>query len=167
MLRSIVLSIVLFLFWLALSGHYNTFLLAVGVVTTIFSVFIVTRMGATEKAKDVEGKGNSLYFALASLVYFPWLVKEIMKSAWAVTQIIVHPQLPISPTMANIRASQKTSVGIAMYANSITLTPGTLTTDIVEQELIVHALVSDGIDDLEQGVMDARVSSIENAGVAD
>jgi len=167
MLRSIVLSIVLFLFWLALSGHYNTFLLAVGVATTIFTVFIVTRMGATEKASDLKGKGSSLYFALASLAYFPWLVKEIVKSAWTVTQIIVHPQLPISPTMVNLRASQKTSVGIAIYANSITLTPGTLTTDIVGQDLIIHALVSDGIDDLEQGIMGAKVVSIENAGGTD
>ena len=167
MLRSIVLSIVLFLFWLALSGHYNTFLLAVGVATTIFTVFIVTRMGATEKASDLKGKGNSLNFALAGLVYFPWLVKEIIKSAWAVTQIITHPQLPISPTMAKIRASHKTSVGIATYANSITLTPGTLTTNVAGQELIVHALVSDGIDDLEQGIMDAKVAAIESAGGAD
>ncbi len=161
MLRIISLSIVLFLFWLALSGHYNTFLLTAGAVVTIFSAVIVKRMGATEAARDVKEKGNSLYFALASVAYFPWLLKEIMKSAWAVTQIIIHPKLPISPTMANLRASQKTSVGVVTYANSITLTPGTLTTNVSGQDLIVHALVRDGIEDLEQGTMNKKVASIE------
>lgn len=157
MFRSISLFIVLFLFWLALSGHYNYFLLTVGVLVALGSVLIGTRMGAT----DVEG--HPVHLVPASIFYFPWLLIEIIKSAWTVTKIVIHPQLPISPTMTRVRASQKTSVGIAIYANSITLTPGTITTNISGSELTVHALVRDGADDLESGAMDAKVTQFEGA----
>ena len=93
----------------------------------------------------------------------PWLIREIAKSAWAVTKIILHPSLPISPTMTVVRASQNTSAGIATYANSITLTPGTITVGVNGKELIVHALVVEGALDLEGGGMDRRVSRFEGA----
>ena len=60
----------------------------------------------------------------------PVALVEIAKSAWAVTKLILHPRLPISPTMTKVIAGQKTPVGIATYANSITLTPGTITTGV-------------------------------------
>ena len=70
--------------------------------------------------------------------------------AWAVTKIILHPSLPISPTMTVVRASQNTSAGIATYANSITLTPGTITVGVNGKELVVHALAVEGALDLEE-----------------
>ncbi len=82
-------------------------------------------------------------------------------SAWAVTRIILDPRLPISPTMTRVRASQRTAAGIATYANSITLTPGTVTMTVKGNVLTVHALVRDGAMDLEQGGMDARVRTFE------
>ena len=78
---------------------------------------------------------------MGRVTYFPWLIREIAKSAWAVTKIILHPSLPISPTMTVVRASQRTRVGVATYANSITLTPGTITVGVNGNELTVHALV--------------------------
>jgi hypothetical protein len=72
-----------------------------------------------------------------AFTYVPWLWWEIAKSAWAVTKIILHPRLPISPTMTKVVASQKTAVGIATYANSITLTPGTITTGVKGHVLTV------------------------------
>jgi multicomponent Na+:H+ antiporter subunit E len=89
------------------------------------------------------------------------LIREIAKSAWAVTKVILHPRLPISPTMTIVKASQKTTAGVATYANSITLTPGTITVRLSGKELTVHALVREGALDLEEGVMDRRVSEFE------
>ncbi|MEO1608207.1 MAG: Na+/H+ antiporter subunit E [Pseudomonadota bacterium] len=158
MFRSISLCVVLFIFWMALSGYYdNLFLVTVGAASTLGCVLIGRCMGTT----DVEG--HPVYLVPAVIFYYPWLLIEIVKSAWAVTKIIIDPQLPISPTMAHIRASQKTSVGIATYANSITLTPGTLTVKVTDQDLTVHALVREGVDDLEKGVMDAKVTAFEGA----
>jgi multicomponent Na+:H+ antiporter subunit E len=99
-----------------------------------------------------------------ALTYFPWLFWEIAKSAWGVTKVILHPRLPISPTMTKVIASQKTTVGIATYANSITLTPGTITTGVRGNVLTVHALLREGAVDVEGGGMDARVSRFEGRG---
>jgi multicomponent Na+:H+ antiporter subunit E len=65
--------------------------------------------------------------------------------------------------MTIVRASQRTSVGVATYANSITLTPGTITVEVNGNELTVHALVGEGALDLEGGGMDRRVSQFEGA----
>ena len=96
-----------------------------------------------------------------ALTYFPWLWWEIAKSAWAVAKLILNPRLPISPTMTQVAATQKTTVGVATYANSITLTPGTITTGVKGNLLTVHALTRDGALDLEGGGMDARVTRFE------
>ena len=85
----------------------------------------------------------------------------IVKSAWAVAKIIINPKLPISPTITVVRASQRTSVGVVSYANSITLTPGTITTGVKGNLLTVHALVNDGALDLEAGGMDERVTQFK------
>lgn len=155
MLRTISLAIVLFLFWLALSGHYTPFLMGVGAVVTIAAVALSSRM----HANDTEG--HPVHLLPRTLIYWPWLILEIMKSAWNVTRIIIDPRLPISPTMTRLRASQSTSVGIATYANSITLTPGTITTNVSGHNLTVHAIERDGALDLEAGEMDAKVTAFE------
>ena len=65
--------------------------------------------------------------------------------------------------MLRVRATQKTSVGIASYANSITLTPGTITTNVSGHNLTVHAIERDGADGLESGEMDAKVTAFEGS----
>lgn len=154
-MRTVSLGTMLFAFWLALSGHYTPLLIGIGAVCSLACVLVAKRMGAV----DAEAHPTQLF--MPALTYFPWLVWEIFKSGWAVTKIIVHPKLPISPTMTTVNASQRTSVGIVTYANSITLTPGTITTHVKGNQLTVHALMRDGALDLEGGGMDARVKQFE------
>lgn len=156
-MRILVLAIALAGFWLALSGHYTPFLLSVGAFCIVLVVALAQRM----RIIDEEGLPIELMFSAPA--YWLWLLIEIAKSAWAVTWIILDPRLPISPTFTKVRASQKTNAGIATYANSITLTPGTITTGVTGDILNVHAIVKDGADDLEQGGMDLRVSQFEGA----
>lgn len=154
-MRHVSLGIALFAFWLALSGHYTYFLLAVGAACSLFCVFMASRMGA------VDPEAHPVHLLVRALTYFPWLIWEVMKSSWGVARIIINPKLPISPTMTVVDASQKTPVGIVAYANSITLTPGTITTGVKGNRLTVHALVKEGALDLEGGSMDARVKQFE------
>lgn len=156
-MRLLSLFIALLLFWLALSGHFTPFLVGAGIASSALCVFAARRMGAAD------GEAHPLSLFGRALTYFPWLIWEICKSCWAVTRIIVDPRLPISPTMTRVKASQRTTVGIATYANSITLTPGTITTAVKSDMLTVHALVRDGAIDLEAGGMDARVTQFEGA----
>ena len=154
-MRTVSLAAFLFVFWLALSGHYTPVLITVGAVVAV----AVAAAGVRMRAVDEEG--HPIHLAGAALTYFPWLLWEIAKAAWSVTKLILHPRLPISPTMTVVRASQRTKVGIATYANSITLTPGTITVGVRGDELTVHALVREGAADLEAGGMDRRVAQFD------
>jgi multicomponent Na+:H+ antiporter subunit E len=154
-MRLISLASALFLFWLALSGHYAPMLLTAGGIAAVLCVLAAVRMGIAD------AEGHPVHLLGGFVTYFPWLVWEIAKSAWAVTKLIVNPRLPISPTMTRVKASQRTSLGLVTYANSITLTPGTITTGVKGDLLTVHALVREGAIDLEGGAMDARITQFE------
>ena len=156
-MRYLSLAGFLFAFWIALSGHYTPMLVMAGLVSAGVCVLAAIRM----RTADAEGHPIELF--RGALTYFPWLSIEIAKSAWAVTKIILRPRLPISPTMTVVRASQRTSAAVATYANSITLTPGTITVGVRGKELTVHALVRDGALELEEGTMDRRVSRFEGS----
>lgn len=145
----------LFVFWLALSGHYTVWLVAMGVLSVLFVGFISRRMGLTDE------EGHPVELAPKTLTYYPWLAWEIAKSAWGVTRVILSPSLPISPTITVVKAGQRTAAGVATYANSITLTPGTITVGVDGSDLTVHALVEDGARELEAGGMNARVRRFE------
>jgi multicomponent Na+:H+ antiporter subunit E len=154
-MRSLSLAVSLFAFWLALSGHYTPLLITIGAISAGICVVVAGRVRAADK------EGHPIELLRGAVTYYPWLTKEIAKSAWGVTRIILNPKLPISPTMTVVRASQTTAAGIATYANSITLTPGTVTAGVDGNTLTVHALVRDGALDLEAGEMDRRVKAFE------
>jgi multicomponent Na+:H+ antiporter subunit E len=154
-MRVASLTICLFAFWLALSGHYTLVLVAAGLATAFLCALAAIRM------RTLDDEGYPLHLLRGAFSYFPWLLWEIVKSAWSVTKIVLHPALPISPTMTRVRATQRSGAAIATYANSITLTPGTLTVEVEGNELVVHALTRDGALELEAGGMDRRVTRLE------
>jgi multicomponent Na+:H+ antiporter subunit E len=157
-MRYLSLAGFLFAFWVALSGHYTPVLVAAGVASAVLCTLAAIRM------RVADAEGHPIELVWGAVTYFPWLAREIAKSAWAVTKLILHPRLPISPTMTVVRASQRTRVGVAAYGNSITLTPGTITVGVSGNDLTVHALTREGALDLEAGGMDRRVSQFEGAG---
>jgi multicomponent Na+:H+ antiporter subunit E len=154
-LRHVSAFVALFLFWLAMSGYFTPFLLAAGAGSAAAVLWLARRMDV------VDAEGHPIHLGLRLGLYWAWLFKEVVKSAWDVTRIIVDPGLPISPTLIRIRPSQKTSVGHVLYANSITLTPGTITVEAEPHEFLVHALTRAGADSLIEGEMDRRVTAHE------
>jgi multicomponent Na+:H+ antiporter subunit E len=156
-MRTASLAGFLLLFWLALSGHYTPWLIAMGVASALLTALAARRLGI------VDPEGHPLHLLWGAFTYFPWLAREVAKSAWGVSKIIINPRLPISPTMTVVKASQRTGAGLATYANSITLTPGTITVGVTGNDLTVHALTSEGARDLEAGGMDARVRRFEGS----
>lgn len=157
MLRTFSLASFLFVFWLALSGHYTAFLIGVGLGVAVVCGLMARRMDIVDEESQPLG-----VFAQVPR-YWGWLFIEIAKSAWAVSRIIWNPRLPISPTMTRIKALQKTTVGQATFANSITLTPGTITTAVNDDVFTVHALFREGANDVEAGDMNRRVRKFEGA----
>jgi multicomponent Na+:H+ antiporter subunit E len=154
-MRVISFGIILYLYWLALSGYFKPFLLVGGLLSALFVLYAARRM----KLLDTEGYPAQLL--PAAVTYWPWLLWEIIKAGWSVTKAILRPKLAISPTLTRVEASQHSAAGIATYANSVTLTPGTITTGVKGNILTVHALERSGAIDLEEGGMDARVARFE------
>jgi len=150
-------ALVLYVFWLLLSGYFTAFLMTAGAASAIAVVLLARRMDI------VDHEGHPIHLGLRLFTYWPWLVVEIVKSAWDVSKIILDPRLPISPTLIRVKTSQKTEVGVVVYANSITLTPGTISVDVGHGEILVHALTREGAAGLQSGKMDKRVTVFEGA----
>jgi len=155
MTRAIVLFFVLFGTWLALSGHYSPLITGLGIVSCAFVALIAYRMDIVDK------EGHPIHLGLHTFLYMPWLLLEIVKSNLQVARLILSPSLPISPSVITVKASQKTILGRVIYANSITLTPGTVTLSAESDELEVHALGKEFAEGLQSGEMDRRVSKID------
>lgn len=154
-MRFISLTIVLFGFWLLLSGHYTVFLIVLGALTALGTATYAHKLGI------LDSEGHPIQLAIRAIAYWPWLFVEIIKSALGVTRILLSPSLPISPTMVKVKGSQKTALGISIYGNSITLTPGTITVGVTGHDLTVHAIVGENATDLEEGGMDRKVRDFE------
>ena len=155
MIRSLVLFAYLMVVWLLLSGHYNATLIGYGVLSCLFVVALVAHLGILDEEALPTHLGLRIFF------YLPWLFKEIVLSNIAVAKVILDPKLPIHPRMLRVSASQKTHVGQVVYANSITLTPGTVTLDVRDDQFLVHALTTDSAEGLLTGEMDRRVAYLE------
>ncbi len=138
MLRpAIILLVVLIAFWAMLSGIFNyTFVLVAGGLSIVFIVFMMFRMGILDEEMAPYSHGQSLS-------YFSWLFGEIIASNMAVVKAVLNPDLEISPKMVSIPMHHDTDLGKVTFANSITLTPGTVSVAMGEDEILVHALLAD------------------------
>lgn len=155
MVLGVLAFFVLLGFWLLLSGHFTVFLVLAGAGCALGVVWLARRM------EVVDREGLPAHFWAATISYWPWLGWEVVKAAWGVTRIIVHPRLPISPTLVRFKPSQRTSVGLVTHANSITLTPGTVTVQASAQEFLVHGLTREGAEACVGSDMDRRVTRLE------
>jgi len=151
-------KLILFLFaiWLLLSGHYTPLMLGLGLLSTLLVVALVTR------ANLIDQENQPIIIKRSVLFYWLWLGREIYRSNIDVARRILDPALPISPNMFTVRAGQKTELGRVTYANSITLIPGTVTMDVDEDTLIVHALTQAAATSLKNGDINRRVCDIED-----
>ncbi len=142
--------------WLVLSGYFdNGLLLTFGALSVLFVVYLAHRMDV------VDHEGAPVHLTFRILLYWPWLFWEIVKANWDVTKRVLSPSLDISPTLFVVKTSQETEIGQVLYANSITLTPGTVSIDLMDDEILVHALSLPAAKDLEEGGMDAKVTQTE------
>lgn len=153
--RAAVLAVVLTAVWWLWSGHTEPMILAFGAGSIALSLWYAVRMDR------VDGMVPSYTFGLRLLGYLPWLALEVVKSNLSVARIILTPSLPISPRLIRVPGTQRTDLGAVTYANSITLTPGTITCDVRDGHLIVHALTAETAAGVESGDMDRRVSALE------
>jgi len=156
MRHTVILSLSLSAFWLLISGHNTTLILSLGVISIALVLFVAHRMDV------VDHESQPLHITPKLPGYYAWLIKEIILANLLVVKHIWLGNKTISPTLKTIKASQKTDIGKVIYANSITLTPGTVTVNLEGDQFMVHALLRESIEDLEAGEMDRRVTRLEN-----
>lgn len=155
LVHAVTLGLILFGSWLLMSGIFTPLILVLGVFSCAVVVVIAMRMDV------IDHEAVPVHITFKVLLYWPWLLWEIVKANIDVTRRVLG-LAPISPTMVRIKATQKTDLGIVIFANSITLTPGTISIDVDEEGyILVHALSREGTEGLEGGDMDRRVTGIE------
>ena len=152
-MKSILLFVILLILWLLMSGHYSLLIISLGTISSALCVYLAKR------ANIIDNEGLPLLFFPRLSNYLLWLFKEIFNSNIATAKVIITNK--IDPEIFTIKVSQLSEVGKATYANSITLTPGTVTTQIDKDTFEVHALNSDFGDDVRKGEMDKKVSWLE------
>ena len=151
--KSITLFLFLFGFWLLMSGHYTFLITSLGVVSCLLCVYL------TIKGKFLDNETIPLYFFPRLIQYTLWLIKEIFISNIVTAKVILSKSE--KPELFSVKATQKTNEGKVTYANSITLTPGTVTTQIKDNVFEVHALTKEFGDDIRSSEMDNMVSWLE------
>lgn len=133
-----VLSVVLAVTWLLLSGRFtDTFILSLGAASILATVLLMRRLGVLDAETAPQGR------LPAYLRYWNWLGGEILSANLAVTREVMRADLDVTPRMLRVPAQSRTLMGRAVFANSITLTPGTVTIAVEGDDVVVHALTSD------------------------
>lgn len=157
MLHALSLSAALCALWLLLSGHYEPVYLGLGVVSVCLALGLAYRM------ELVDHESVPVHLRLSGLGYWPWLAKEVAKANLDVTRVVLGPCVRMSPTLLWVKTRQPSDLGQVIYANSITLTPGTVSVVVECGRILVHSLTREGADGLETGDMDRRVRRLEVA----
>ena len=154
-LRTLLAAIILFVLWLFLSGHYNSLLLTFGVLSCLFVSWIAYKM------ELLSSDSSTLKFNLKLPFFMPWFFIEIIKSNLEVCRRILSPKLPIEPTFITVDASQLDDLGKAVFANCVTLTPGTYSVDTHSDNIEIHALTKKFAEDVQNGELSKRIAKLE------
>jgi multicomponent Na+:H+ antiporter subunit E len=153
----LILLLLLVISWLLWSGLYKPLLMSLGAFSCVLSVYLANRMGFFRHQQD-------LLKLLPRLPgYWLWLLKEIIVSSWDVAKIILKPSMPISPTVVVLTSEAKTDVGQVVFGNSITLSPGTVTLDLHEGQVMIHCLNSQSAKELQEGEANRRAAALEKS----
>lgn len=138
-----VLFVTLMLFWLMLSGKLDTDVLIVGAIASLIIALLY---------RDGLSFFTEFRFTPQAMVagfrYYGYFLRELFKSNLKMAAIVLSPSLPITPGIVKVRTRLKSRMGRLMLANSITLTPGTLTVEMAGEWLYIHC-VTLGATDIE------------------
>ncbi len=149
------LTVFLVLLWFTLSGHYTLsgdypLIIGLGVLSIVGTVALTFRM------RILDRETVPILPALPLMLYWVWLGREILNANLAVVKLVMRPEIDVEPRLVRVPAEQRSGLGHAVFANSITLTPGTVTIDVEEDGFLVHALDTSFTDPAGFAEMGAR-----------
>jgi multicomponent Na+:H+ antiporter subunit E len=148
-------AFILFAFWMLLSGKFDAFHLSLGAMCCVLVAYLFNDLlFANVRVGDMR------IVAARFIPYIPWLIQQIVLSNLHVASLVLRRRMPIDPQIVTFKTKLETDISSVTLANSITLTPGTITMDIKDGVYYVHALSKKVADDLNTGEMEDRVAHI-------
>lgn len=154
--RYLILGAVLAVIWLLLSGYFDKpLLLGLGAASVLLCVYLAAR------ARMVDGEGVPGALMPGIVGYWFWLAGEMGKANIAVMREAIAVTPKLSPTVVRVPMAQTTNAGRATFANSITLTPGTVSIKLGSDGILVHGLTGEAADIAGMEAMGARVAAVE------
>lgn len=163
-LISVVLQFVLlFAFWLILSGRFEAKYIVIGALSAGLVTFLTNDLFhyALSYGERVEAKTRLVFLQLwRFLAYLPWLLSRIIMANVQVAYLVLHPKMPIDPGLLVFRTRMKKGIAQVTLANSITLTPGTITTSLENGQYIIHTLKRPLAGELEDATMQNKIATV-------
>lgn len=150
----------LIIFWLAMSGVYNPLLLSLGAASIVTTMVLVVRLHLIDRE-------SSPYLRMGHyLAYWAWLSVEILKANWLVIRACLRADLDINPALVKVKTTCRSDLAKTTFANSITLTPGTVTLAVEGDKMLVHALYEEAAEPEDFVEMDRRSArAVDGVGV--
>lgn len=153
-------ALVMFCFWILLSGHFSILMLSLGAASSLLVAYL---------SHDLFWGGKDLKKGIGVVArfvkYLPWLFWQIVVANVYLVYLTLHPKMPIEPDIIKFKTDLKSDLGVVLLANSITLTPGTVTIDGNYTEFAVHAITENVAQGILDGNMQARVMEVEGNNV--
>lgn len=150
-------AIIMFAFWILLSGEFSLVLILSGIISSLFVAYMSHDLLIGKVGIRFGARG---FFRF--IKYLPWLFWQIILSNVDLVYRTLHPAMPIDPQIIEFDTKLESDIGIAMLANSITLTPGTVTIAAHKNgKFIVHAIATEPAETLLEGDMQARIKKVE------
>ncbi|MBT8118909.1 MAG: Na+/H+ antiporter subunit E [Gammaproteobacteria bacterium] len=145
--HNISLTVLLFALWFGLSGLFDVLMLSLGIASTLLVVYFSYRMDTIDRQK------HPARLTLQLLRFWLFLSREVISANIDVVRRIFRPGKNISPQLFQLPMTKKTDLARVIYANSITLTPGTVCVKVNRKAITVHSLSKESADDLRSGRM--------------
>lgn len=155
-MKYIITFFILFLNWVMWSGMFDALHLSLGVISCLLVIYMSHDILFTHDELSYRHIREVIRF----IKYIPWLLYQIVLSNIYVARLVMSPKMPIDPQVIRFKTKLKKNISVVTFANSITITPGTITADIKEGEFYVHCISRKVADDLLTGEMENKVAYI-------
>lgn len=149
--HSILLFLILMIFWILFTS-LDVQELTIGAIASI--IIVLMTIGLKPVLSAIKLNPKSILF---SIIYLFVFLKELIKSNIDVAFRVISPKLPINPGIVKVKTKLKSPLGRAFLANSITLTPGTLTVEMRDEYFYIH-----WIDVTSENIEGATKSIVSN-----
>lgn len=154
-----VQAVLLMGFWIILSGRMDAFHLILGAISVVMVIALNYRFKREKFAEGDHAEWEDLRIEYV-IPFLSWLMWEIVLGSFHVAYVVLHPRMPVSPSLVKFRVGIPSLNARVLLGNVITLTPGTITLELEGEEFLVHSITREASTGILNGVMAKKVSQL-------